>query len=421
MKCGITLCTLHLKGKGSVSAIRPWRVCVLFVCVMGAVPPSGLAQTPDTRAEAVAAEQAERARNLEPYRRNFFERRLLAIEEAGGLAIVRGWFVSFGDIKQGSGVALGPAYGKLFDSGALVVAKGGYSIRNFKMVQLSAGAAPFAGGRVTLSGRARWQDAPQLAVYALGQDSPRVRADFSEARTELSGELEARPVRWIRLGAGAGYERYDTGGAQTTRSSVEELYTPAEMPGIGADPEYVHTVVSAGIDSRAGTGYSRSGTLLQASLHDFRQQNTGPYSFQRLDGIARQQIPILHGNWVIDLSVRASSTTVDEGNQVPFFLLPDLGGSGELRGYSAYRFRDRHSIIFTGEYRWYVQEFVDMALFYDAGKVTSRRGDLDFDGLKSNVGLGIRFHGPQTTLLRIEVARGNEGLRLIFGFSAPIR
>jgi outer membrane protein assembly factor BamA len=112
---------------------------------------------------------------------------------------------------------------------------------------------------------------------------------------------------------------------------------------------------------------------------------------------------------------------VDDGNQVPFFLLPDLGGSGELRGYSAYRFRDRNSIIFTGEYRWYVQEFVDMAVFYDAGKVAARRADLDFDNLKSNVGIGIRFHGPQTTVLRIELAKSNEGMRFIFGFSAPVR
>jgi hypothetical protein len=68
-----------------------------------------------------------------------------------------------------------------------------------------------------------------------------------------------------------------------------------------------------------------------------------------------------------------------------------------------------------------VQEFVDMALFYDAGKVTARRGDLDFDNLKSNVGVGVRFHAPQTTLLRIELAKGDEGFRFIFGFSAPVR
>jgi hypothetical protein len=401
----------------TLAALRLWLALALCAGV-----PLGLdAQTPDTRAAEIAEEQAEKAADLRPYRQNPVERRLYEIEQAGGLGVIRGWFVSFGDIKQGSGMALGPAYGKLFDNGAQLIGKATYSVRNFKLLQVFAAGPRMAGGRLEVNGRVRWQDAPQLAVYELGPDSPRVRADYSETKTEVSGQALLRPVRVIRLGAGAAFERYDTGGADTSRSSVEELFTPLQMPGIGADPEYVHTFVTAGIDSRRGPGYSRSGTLLQATLHDYNQRNSGPYSFQRVDAIARQLIPILRGNWVIDLSVRTSTTTVDAGQQVPFFLLPDLGGSGELRGYSAYRFRDRNSIIFTGEYRWYVQEFVDMAIFYDAGKVASHRRDLDFEDLKSNAGIGIRFHGPQTTLFRIEVARGNEGTRLIFGFSAPIR
>jgi hypothetical protein len=396
---------------------RLWLALVL----LAVLPRIVAAQTADTRAGEIAEAQAEKARDSPPQTRNFFEKRLLEIEQAGGFAVQRGFFVTFGDIKQGSSVALGPAYGKLFANGAVVIGKATYSLRNFKLLQLSAASPAVAGGRLRLSGRARWQDAPELAVYALGPDSARTRADYSETRTEVSGQAELRPVRVIRLGAGLAYERYDTGGADTTRPSVEAFFTPAEMPGIGADPDYLHSFVAAGIDTRSGAGYSRSGSLLHATLHDYAQQNDGPYSFRRVDAIARQLIPLLHGNWVIDLSVRTSTTTTDGGNEVPFFLLPDLGGSGELRGYSAYRFRDRNSIIFTGEYRWYVQEFVDMALFYDAGKVAARRSDLDFDHLKSNAGIGIRFHGPQTTVLRVELAKGNEGLRFIFGFSAPIR
>lgn len=398
-------------------AIRPWLTCALLAIA----PVAAGAQMPATRAAEIAEQQAEKASQLKPYTRNFFEQRLLQIEEAGGFAVQRGFFVTFGDIKQGSSVALGPAYGKLFDRGGSIVAKATYSIRNFKLVQIAAAAPPIANGRLHIHGRARWQDAPTLAVYALGPDSPQVRADYAESRTEVSGQAELRPARLIRIGAGAAFERYQTGGSDSMRSSVEELFTPAEMPGIGNDPTYLHTFVSAGLDSRRAPGYARSGSLLHATLHDYRQQNDGPYSFRRVDAIARQLIPILHGNWVIDLSVRTSTTSTDSGQQVPFFLLPDLGGSGELRGYAGYRFRDRNSIIFTGEYRWYVQEFVEMAVFYDAGKVERRRADLDFDDLESDVGIGLRFHGPVTTVLRIEVARGNEGTRLSFGFSAPIR
>jgi hypothetical protein len=53
--------------------------------------------------------------------------------------------------------------------------------------------------------------------------------------------------------------------------------------------------------------------------------------------------------------------------------------------------------------------------------VAPRRRDLDFRDLEHSVGFGIRFHGPQVTVLRAEVARGDEGLRLILAFSSPVR
>jgi len=377
-------------------------------------------QTAETRAAELEREQAEKAQKVAPYQRNWPERQLLAIEEAGGFAVTRGFFVTFGDIKRGSSIALGPAYGKTFSNGAVVIGKGAYSIRNFKLAQVFAQAPPLAGGRLIVNGRVRWQDAPQLAVYPLGTNSPKTRSNYSETKTEASGEALFSPVRLLRLEAGTAFEQFDTAGADRD-PSVEDSFTPAEMPGIGADPEYLHSFLSAGLDSRTGPGFSRTGTLLQATWHDYRQQNDGPFSFRRLDGIARQMIPILHGNWVLDFSIRASTTDVDSGQEVPFFLMPNLGGGSDLRGFTSYRFRDRHSILATAEYRWYVQEYVEMALFYDAGKAVPRRGDLDFEGLKSDFGIGIRFHSPLQTALRLEVAHSNEGLRFIFGFGPAIK
>ena len=65
-----------------------------------------------------------------------------------------------------------------------------------------------------------------------------------------------------------------------------------------------------------------------------------------------------------------------------------------------------------------VNRFMDTAFFYDAGKVAARRADLDLDGLKSDYGFGVRFHGPFATPLRVEVAKSPEGLSLIFATSA---
>ena len=136
-----------------------------------------------------------------------------------------------------------------------------------------------------------------------------------------------------------------------------------------------------------------------------------------MDGVAEQFVPILHGNWVLFLGLRASTTSAGSGRTVPFFLMPTLGGGSDLRGYGTYRFRDRHSILLTAEYRWYAQEYVDAAIFYDAGKTVPDRSALDFTGLKSSFGAGVRFHTPLATVLRIELAHSREGLALILAFS----
>jgi outer membrane protein assembly factor BamA len=115
---------------------------------------------------------------------------------------------------------------------------------------------------------------------------------------------------------------------------------------------------------------------------------------------------------------RVETTYIDENEQVPFFMLPALGGGSSLRGFASWRFRDRHSLLLQAEWRVLVNRFLDLGLFYDAGKVTARRGDLNLDGLKDNYGLGLRFHGPAATPLRIELAKSNEGLVIVFSSKA---
>jgi len=115
-------------------------------------------------------------------------------------------------------------------------------------------------------------------------------------------------------------------------------------------------------------------------------------------------------------SSAGATTMAGRDHEVPFFLLPDLGGH-DLRGFSDYRFRDRHSMNWTAESRWYLRDYLDAAIFYDAGKVASTAGSLDFQGLQSSVGAGMRLHTRRSTLLRLDVAHSREGLRLVIAFS----
>ena len=121
---------------------------------------------------------------------------------------------------------------------------------------------------------------------------------------------------------------------------------------------------------------------------DYREPDNDLYSFRSAEAEVVQLIPILRANWVIALRGLATVTDMDDSSVVPYFMLPPLGGGSTLRGYPDFRFRDRNRLLMNAELRWTPARFMDMAIFYDTGKVASRREDLDFDDLKESYEIG---------------------------------
>jgi hemolysin activation/secretion protein len=87
---------------------------------------------------------------------------------------------------------------------------------------------------------------------------------------------------------------------------------------------------------------------------------------------------------------------------------PASGGGKTLRGYPDLRFRDRHRLVMNAELRWTPARFLDMAVFYDTGKVTARKEDLNFEDLEDSYGIGLRFIGLKGYAFRVEVAHRRE-------------
>ena len=199
--------------------------------------------------------------------------------------------------------------------------------------------------------------------------------------------------------------------------SVDTVYTPQTLPGLGAKTTYVHSEGTVGLDWRTSPGYTRRGGYYGVTLHDFTDRDS-VFGFQQVDYEAIQHFPILREAWVISLRGFARTAFNKDGQQIPFFMLPSVGGGSSLRGFSSWRFRDLNSLVAQAEWRIMVNRFMDTALFYEAGKVTQRTADFDLKGLKSDYGFGVRFHTPVSTPLRVEVARSNEGLSLVFSASA---
>jgi outer membrane protein assembly factor BamA len=231
------------------------------------------------------------------------------------------------------------------------------------------------------------------------------------------GKAWFRPRQWAVLHAAVGYEGFTIADGQGHAPDVDTVFTPDTAPGLGDHPDFLHLAWSAAIDTRDAPGYTRRGALLEIAHHVYRDRGD-VYNFERLDAEVIEHIPFFREAWVLSLRGRVQ-TTLDASDAVPFFLMPALGSGSTLRGYSSWRFRDRHSALFSAEWRWMPNRMaMDAALFYDAGTVADRFDALSIGRMESNVGFGVRFHSPVVTPLRIEVAWGRSGPRLIFSASS---
>jgi hypothetical protein len=371
----------------------------------------------ELRATVIARQQAEKASQLRAYKASRAEELVVRFKE-GFLSGPSGFYPMYGSVYGGGGASFGAGYRRYYGDNTFWDVKGLYSIRNYKWIELSTDSLGHARSRIDLHARAGWRDATQVGFYGLGTaTSEDDRTSFRMMHGYVGGDAEVRPVFPIVLGGGLAYEDFDSGDPLGDRRPVDELFGPAEAPGLGAGPVFVHGQARAAIDWRPSAGYTRTGGLYEVRYHRYADRDD-TFSFDRLDGEIVQHVPLLREQFVISLRGRVQTILGDE-DLVPYFMLPSLGSGSTLREFSSWRFRDRHSLLLQAEWRWIPNRYgMDMALFYDAGKVTSRRADLDLEGLKSDFGIGVRFHGPAVTPVRIELARSNERLRLVFGGSA---
>jgi AAA family ATP:ADP antiporter len=363
---------------------------------------ASVAQAQDTREAQLANEHAAKATGDQAYQADRLE---AALERLDSMMFSPRRFYTFvGGVMPGGGLAAGPGYRRQYgDSGRLDL-HAAWSIRNYKSVNGAIVLPAFAGGRAQATVRGGWMDAPDVAFYGIGMNTPDVERTGFAYRTTAAGAV-ARVDVAPNTTVGGGFDVMDVS-ARRDRELAPEI-----------TPTYGRSSIFAELDTRTSPAYSRRGTLARIELSDYRQINEGDLSFRRVDVNLQQFVPLMRENWVLALRALASTTSTDGDNQVPYFLMPDLGGSSTLRGYSTWRFRDRNRLLLTGEWRWTAGPFVDMALFVDAGTVAARAQDLNWRDMKESYGVGLTLHTFTSTVTRLELARTRDGMSVGVSFS----
>ena len=381
----------------------------LIMCLALASPAAGQS----TRVDTIGEQQADKAKRVGTEGPTDAERIIRRVLLSPLLSGGEGAYPWFGSVFGGTGVAVGAGFLKRFEDAAHLNLQAGISLNNSMVLRGTFAAPGLWRGKMQFETTAQWLDARGVSFYGFGQESSaQTRQRFDFTPKDIGAHVTIKPIRFVSVTGGYTFMNFDT-------HSDVPIFFGADAPGMDAELNYHVTRSTLAFDWRPAPSYSTRGGYYRATFERNQEARGLPYSFTSQEYEVVQQLPLVREQFVLAARGLMTLTTADRGDAVPVMLAPFLGSGSALRGYANRRFTDRNRVLLTGEYRWRPSRYLDMALFLDAGQVAADRRDFDVGQLDVAWGLGARFHGPNFNALRIEVARGREGIRLIFAGSQP--
>ena len=386
-------------------------------------PPSSADRVEPTRAGEIEAARDQKATALTPDQPDKIEHTLDVIEDKELIqritAGVAGFRVHMGGLINGSGFAVGPEYYRhLAHDQVTFRASIRASLRDYYLMDAELNAPHLAHDHALFNLYAVHYDYPDVDYYGPGPHSHKTgRSDYLLESTQLQLRAAFKPVKHLRIGGLGKYLLENVGPGHDDRfANIYATYTPETTPGLDYQSNFFQSGAFVQYDWRDNPGGPRYGGNYLAEFSDFSDVRRGLYSFDELHLEAQQYIPFFNRRRVIALRGRIVATQAHDGNQVPFYLQPTLGGSDDLRGFRAFRFYDNNSAVLNGEYRWEVFSGLDMALFVDAGQVFDRWQQINFRNIDTDYGFGFRFSVRNDVFLRIDTGFSREGFAIWFKF-----
>lgn len=408
---------------GRRDAARIGAAATVLALLLQASPAGAQDIEARTRAELLARIREQKAKTLGPPKPTGVERALLYIEKNRILerfTVGDGWYPRIGGLATGGGFAGGLGYRKhVLGDELLLNASAAISTKAYKEIVAQASLPALWRDRIELGTMFRWRDFPQEDFFGIGGDSDLgMRSNYAIESTDVNARAVLRPLGWLRVGGDMGLFEPTIGpGTDTRMPSTETLFTDADAPGLNQQPSYLYKTLFVEVDYRDQPGNARSGGLWRASYAVWTDRELNQFDFGRFDAETAHFIPIFDKKRVFALRAGLSYVNNDPGERVPFYVLPYIGGSDTVRSFREFRFRDENAVFFNVEYRWEAFAGLDMALFFDAGKVASNWEDINFRRLKTGYGVGFRFNTYKSVFLRLDIgAGGREGTRLFFKF-----
>ena len=398
-----------------------WVGVVLAITVSEALAQSSDAPSPATRAETLKLARQEKQKSMTPYEPNSLERAMYIAEERIVPLLGRdGFHWKLGSLTTGSGFAFGGGYRnrRLFNREGALNIWAAASLKSYWAVEARLDFPDLAGGRMLAAAYTRKHSYPQEDFFGVGPDARRDdHTSFKLENTIAGGRFGVKPVSKLTIGGVGEFVRAEIGaGRNRNVPTIRERFAELDTPGLAPSADFLRTTAFLDFDYRQPRNARRGGWYrLEASRFGERSD---ALTFYRVEADLRQYASILAERRVFAVRLFLSTSDPAPGARVPFYLMPALGGHDSMRGFRDYRFRGPHAILTQTEYRWEIWSAFDAVLFYDAGKVALRRGDLGFTRLEDAYGFGFRFNTDEAVIMRVEAgfgSRDGKHLYIVFG------
>jgi len=356
---------------------------------------------------------------------DFIERAVIfADRRQGNGEFTNGFYPDLFNMIPGAGwISAGPGYRQWYAKDrAFVDTSMAVSWRGYKLIQGRVELPTIARSRIALGAHYRWQDFTQIGFYGTGPES--LEANHSEyglRSQNLIGYAALRPFEALSIAAQIGWlspsVRPRGGWFEGNTADTRTVFPANPVYAVPDQGTFVQREVSVTADTRDFPRHATSGGLYRAAVADY-DDSEGVFSFRRYEAEAARFMPVAGSRVVIAVRGWLVGSDTSAGQSVPFYLQPSLGGDNSLRSYADFRFHDRNMLVFNAEGRIALMAHIDAAVFLDAGNVAPRVSDLNLD--KRSYGAGLRLHTRQQTFGRVDIARGDEGWRLLFRLGDPL-
>jgi hypothetical protein len=290
--------------------------------------------------------------------------------------------------------------------------------------------------RFQAEGYARMRHMTQLNYFGPGMESVlEDRTSFLMRDPVVGAVSSVRLGSWLSVGGRVEEIWPEIGsGRSPTYPTLESRFSAADAPGLLEQPSFgrYQGFVELWAPDSVGQAFNQGGRYrISYGLYDDQQLDR--YTFTRLEVEGQHKFAVFGPHRRLTLHGWIATTDTDAGNEVPFYFMPTLGGTGQLhtineqligtdrslatlRGFDNFRFRDRHLMLLQAEYRIPLWGPLDGSVFVDAGKVVRNRADLNLLNLKRDYGFSLSVMKGPVAVLRADVGWGGEGVNVFLSF-----